>query len=96
VPGINLEQNSPPYKFTHHSEADTLDKVEPDLLIRNATVMAVTAFWIADRNDRVATAWSREKTAQMLVDKKQDVGLKAAGLWPFGDVDLKPKEHESQ
>jgi hypothetical protein len=70
LPGINLEQDSPQYKFAHHSEADTLDKVEPDLLIRNATVMAVTAFWIADRRDRVATAWSREKTAQMLVDKK--------------------------
>jgi carboxypeptidase Q len=89
LPGINLEQDSPQYKFTHHSEADTLDKVEPDLLIRNATVMAVTAFWIADRGARIAAAWSREKTAQMLVDKKQDSGLKAAGLWTFDDISVK-------
>jgi hypothetical protein len=44
LPGINMGQDSPEYKFTHHSAVDTFDKVKPDLLIRDATVMGLTAF----------------------------------------------------
>jgi carboxypeptidase Q len=83
LPGINLNQDSPDYKYTHHSPVDTFDKVKADILDRNATIMALTAFWIADRAQRFATPWSPEKTAQMLVDKHQDGMLKAFNLWPF-------------
>lgn len=92
LPGINLGQDSPDYKFTHHSAVDTFDKVKPDILIRNATIMAVTAFWIADRPERLDTPWPAEKTARMLTEKKQDVFLKAFGLWPFGDLGAEPKD----
>jgi carboxypeptidase Q len=86
LPGINLGQDSPEYKYTHHSAADTFDKVKPDILIRNATVMALTSYWIADRPDRLAIPWPPEKTARMLVEKKQDRFLKSFGLWPFGNL----------
>ena len=48
--------------------------------------MALTAFWIADRPDRLASPWPQEKTAQMLIDKHQMRLLKAFGLWPFGNM----------
>ena len=86
LPGINLDQDSPDYKYTHHSPVDTFDKVQADILDRDATVMALTAFWIADRQERLASPWSREKTAKMLVDKRQDTVLKLFGLWPFGNL----------
>ncbi len=86
LPGINLGQDSPEYRYTHHSAADTLDAVKPDLLLRDTTVMGLTAFWIADRPERLASPWPAEKTAKMLVEKKQDGFLKAFGLWPFGDL----------
>jgi carboxypeptidase Q len=86
LPGINLGQDSPEYRYTHHSAADSLDAVQPDLLLRDATVMALTAFWIADRPERLAAPWPAEKTAKMLVEKKQDGFLKAFNLWPFGDL----------
>ena len=86
LPGINMGQDSPEYKYTHHSAVDTFDKVKPDLLTRDATMMALTSFWIADRPERLATPWPPEKTAKMLVDKHNDVFLKAAGIWPFGDL----------
>ncbi len=92
LPGINLGQDSPDYKFTHHSAVDTFDKVKPDILIRNATIMAVTAFWIAGRPERLDTPWPAEKTARMLTEKKQDAFLKAFGLWPFGDLGAEPKD----
>jgi len=87
LPGINLEQNSPEYKYTHHSAVDTLDKVDVDILDRIATVMALTAFWIADRPERLGTAWPPEKTARMLIRQHQDGMLKAFGHWPFWNLE---------
>jgi Zn-dependent M28 family amino/carboxypeptidase len=86
LPGINLNQDSPDYKYTHHSAVDTFDKVKADVLDRNATVMALTGFWIADRPDRFASPWPKARTARMLVEKHDDLFLKLFGLWPFGNL----------
>jgi carboxypeptidase Q len=93
--GINLEQTSPEYKYTHHSSADTLDKVQAGTLIQNATLMALAAYWIAARPDRLDMPWTPEQTAKMLVEKKEDKILKAFGLWPFGDLGAKDKDKKS-
>ncbi len=92
LPGINMGQDSPEYKYTHHSAVDTFDKVKPDLLIRDATIMGLTAFWIADRPERLASPWPAEKTARMLTEKHNDVFLKALGVWPFGDLGKEPAD----
>lgn len=92
LPGINLDQDSPDYRYTHHSEADTFDKVDTDLLLRDTAVMALTSFWIADRPERLASPWPAEKTARMLVKKHQDEELKAFGLWTFGDLGKEEKK----
>ncbi len=94
LPGINLDQDSPDYKYTHHSAVDTYDKVKPDILSRDTAVMALTSFWIADRADRLASPWPAEKTARMLIDKKQDGMLKAFHIWPFGDLGTEPAKQE--
>jgi Zn-dependent M28 family amino/carboxypeptidase len=96
LPGINMGQDSPEYKYTHHSAVDTFDKVKQDLLTRDATVMGLTAFWIADRPERLASPWPAEKTAKMLVEKHNDVFLKAFGLWPFGDLGKPADEKPAQ
>ena len=90
LPAINLNQDTSDYKYTHHSAVDTFDKVKADVLDRNATVMALAAFWIADRPERLASPWPQEKTAQMLVEKHEDGILKAFGLWPFGNLGAPP------
>jgi len=71
---------------------DTLDHVKPDLITRDATLMALTSFWIADRPERLASPWSAEQTARMLVEKKDDTFLKAFGLWPFGQLGTEKKD----
>ncbi len=86
LPGINMGQDSPEYKFTHHSAVDTLDHVQPDLLTRDATLVALTSYWIATRPERLTSPWPAEKTAKMLIEQKYDTILKAFGIWPFGDV----------
>ena len=83
LPGLQLLQDRTSYQITHHSAADTLDKVSEDPLVRNAAVMAVLAVWIADRPARLAVPWPVERTKQMLIDYKQDEILRAFGLWPF-------------
>jgi carboxypeptidase Q len=92
IPGINMNQDSPQYRYTHHSNVDSFDKVKTETLDQDATVMALTAFWIADRPDRLGTTWSPEQTARMLVEQHQDKLLKAFGLWPFGNMGEEPNQ----
>ncbi|HEV2289430.1 MAG TPA: M20/M25/M40 family metallo-hydrolase [Candidatus Acidoferrales bacterium] len=92
LPGINLDQDSPDYRYTHHSAVDTFDKVDEAVLDRDAAVQALVAFWIADRPERLASPWPQEKTAQMLIDKHDDVFLKLFGIWPFGNLGQQPQQ----
>jgi carboxypeptidase Q len=86
LPGINLDQDSTDYKYTHHSEADALEAVKPDVLAQDATIMALTTFWIADRQDRFAAPWPPERTARALRETGQSETLKSYGLWSFGEL----------
>jgi len=86
LPGINLNQDSPDYKYTHHSAADAVEAVKPEVLAQNSTIMAMTSFWIADRPDRFASPWPADRTAKMLREKGEYDLLKAFGLWTFGDL----------
>jgi Zn-dependent M28 family amino/carboxypeptidase len=86
LPGITFQQDSPEYRYTIHSAADSLDSVKPDVLAQNASIMAITAFWLADRPERFAAPWPPEKTARMLRDQGAYERLKSSGQWPFGDL----------
>jgi carboxypeptidase Q len=86
LPGINLDQDSPEYKYTHHSAADAMEATKPDVLAQDATVMALTAYWIADRQERFATPWPAERTARVLRESGQYDMLQAIGLWTFGNL----------
>jgi carboxypeptidase Q len=86
LPGINMEQDTSEYKFTHHSAADSLEAQKPDVLTKNATLMALAAFWIADRPERFASPWPAKRTAKMLRDQHEYEELKAFNLWPYGDL----------
>jgi carboxypeptidase Q len=92
LPGINMDQDSPEYKYTHHSAADALEAVKPDILAQDATLMALAAYWIADRPERFASPWSAEKTVKMLVEQHEDAMLKAFGLWPKAYADIEKKD----
>ncbi len=92
LPGIHMNQDSPDYKYTNHSAADALEAVKPDVLTQNATLMALAAYWVADRPERFAAPWPAERTAKMLVAQHKDEMLKAFGLWPKEFADIEKKE----
>ncbi|MGC1614653.1 MAG: M28 family peptidase [Candidatus Acidiferrum sp.] len=95
LPGINMDQDSPEYKYTHHSPADALEAVKPDVLAQDTTLMALTAYWIADRPERFAAPWSAERTVKMLLAQHQDELLKAFGLWPKAYADIEKRDDPS-
>ncbi len=84
LPGIDLSQAPSDYNISHHSPADTLDRVDPAILTRNATIQALVSFWIADQPERFASPWSAQKTEKMLKDNHMEEELKEFGIWPFG------------
>ena len=95
LPGINMEQDSPDYKYTHHSPADALEAVKPDVLAQDSTLMALAAYWIADRPARFASPWPAEKTVKMLVAQHEDDMLKAFGLWPKAFAEIEKRDAPS-
>jgi Zn-dependent M28 family amino/carboxypeptidase len=92
LPGINMLQETADYKFTHHSAADALEAQKQDVLAQNATLMALAAYWIADRPERLASPWPQERTARMLREQHEYEELKAFNLWPFGDLGAEEKK----
>jgi hypothetical protein len=48
VPMVSVRQDGTHYFETHHSAADTLDKVEPETLARTAAAVAVVAYALAE------------------------------------------------
>jgi len=95
LPGINMDQDSPEYKYTHHSAADALEAVKPDILAQDTTLMALAAYWIADRPERFASPWTVERTVRMLISQHEDELLKAFGLWPKAFADVEKKDEPS-
>ena len=92
LPGINMNQDTSEYKYTHHSAADALEAQSPQVLAQNSMLMALAAYWIADRPDRFASPWPAERTAKMLRAQHQYEELKAFGLWPYGDLGAEKPE----
>jgi carboxypeptidase Q len=48
VPGMGLEVDGTRYFWYHHSDADTLDKLDPDDVALCVATMAVVAYVVAD------------------------------------------------
>jgi carboxypeptidase Q len=91
LPGINMLQETADYRLTHHSAADALEAQKPDVLAQNSMLMALAAFWIADRPERFASPWPAERTAKMLRAQNEFEELNGFHLWPFGDLGAEEK-----
>src|SRR5262249_60581297 len=59
VPGFAFQQDMSEYRYTHHTQTDTLDKANEKNLIQGAQAMAVTAMRVAN----LQTLLPRDKPA---------------------------------
>jgi carboxypeptidase Q len=48
VPGAGLQVEGTRYFWYHHTDADTLDKLDPEEMARCVAAMAVLAYVVAD------------------------------------------------
>ncbi len=53
VPGLGLDFDTTGYWPIHHTDADTIDKIDPAMLRKNVAVMAITAFTLAEMEGRL-------------------------------------------
>jgi carboxypeptidase Q len=53
VPGAGLEVDGTRYFWFHHTDADTMDKLDPADMQRCVAVMAVLAYIVADLPERL-------------------------------------------
>ena len=83
VPTLVANQDPANYMLNYHAASDTFDKVDIAELKRHAGIAAVTAFALADVEQRIGPRQSRAETEQLLHDTGLDKEMKEAGFWPL-------------
>ena len=53
VPGMGLQVENEHYFWYHHSDADTIDKLDPHEMALSVATMAVMAYVVADMPERL-------------------------------------------
>jgi carboxypeptidase Q len=93
VPTLVANQEPANYMLNYHAQSDTFDKVDIAVLKRHVAIAAVTAYAIADREDRIGPRQSRAQVEQLL----KDTGLAKdmqdqimCPLWLKGDRGRQP------
>jgi carboxypeptidase Q len=79
VPTLTANQAPANYMLNYHAASDTFDKVDIPELKRHVAIAAVTAYALADREQRIGPRQSRAEVEQLLRDDGLDE--KAAMKW---------------
>lgn len=79
VPTLTANQAPANYMLNYHAASDTFDKVDIPELKRHVAIAAVTAYALADREQRIGPRQSRAEVEQLLKDDGLD--QKATMKW---------------
>jgi carboxypeptidase Q len=82
IPTLVVNQEPANYVLNYHAASDTFDKVDMAQLKRQVAIAAVTAYALADSEQRVAPRQSRAEVEQLLKETGLDEEMKIEGLWP--------------
>src|ERR1700684_1410232 len=83
VPTLEANQEPANYMLNYHAASDTFDKVDFKELKRSVAVAAISAFALADREQRIGPRQSRPQIEQLFQQTGLDKELKQAGFWPL-------------
>ncbi|MFZ3216968.1 MAG: M20/M25/M40 family metallo-hydrolase [Candidatus Acidiferrales bacterium] len=83
VPTLVANQEPANYMLNYHAASDTFDKVDIAELKRHVAIAAVTAFALADTEDRIGHRQSRAEIEQLLQDTGLGKQMQDAGFWPL-------------
>lgn len=82
VPTLVANQEPANYMLNYHAASDTYDKVDFDALKRHVAIAAITAYALADREERIGPRQSRAEVEQLMKDTALDADLKRQEMWP--------------
>lgn len=81
VPALEANQEPDDYMMNYHAASDTFDKVDIAQLKRNEAVAAVTAYAVADLEERLGPRQTRAQVAQLMKDTGLEQQLKRIEAW---------------
>lgn len=81
VPVLDLSVQETTYELLHHTQADTVDKLDAHALASGVAVIAVTAYAIASAPTRFAPRLDRAAVEVQLKPSGTDAILRAEGWW---------------
>jgi carboxypeptidase Q len=92
VPTLVANQDPANYMLNYHAASDTFDKVDIAELKRHSGIAAVTAFAVADAEQRIGPRQSRAEIEQLLRDSGLDKEMQEAGFWPLWEKSVRGRE----
>jgi carboxypeptidase Q len=81
VPTLVAEQEPANYMLNYHAASDTLDKVDIGELKKHVGIAGVTAYALADREERIGPRQTRKEIEDLMKQTGLDEELKLEGLW---------------
>jgi len=92
VPTLEANQEPANYMLNYHAASDTFDKIDFKGLKHNAAIAAVTAFALADGEERIGSRQSRAQIEELLKQTGLDKEMKDAGFWPLWEKSDRGRE----
>jgi carboxypeptidase Q len=83
VPTLVANQEPANYMINYHAQSDTFDKVDIAELKKHVAIAAVTAYALADREERIGPRQSRAQVEQLLKDTGLEKGMRDQSMWPL-------------
>jgi len=81
VPTLVANQEPDDYMLNYHAASDTYDKVDIPQLKKNTAIAAVSAYGLADAEERIGPRQSRPQVEELLQQTGLDKEMKLWGLW---------------
>ena len=69
--------------LNYHAQSDTFDKVDIAELKKHVAIASVTAYAIADREQRIGPRQSRAQVEQLLKDTGLEKDMQDQIMWPL-------------
>lgn len=81
VPTLVANQEPDDYMMNYHATSDTFDKVDFPQLKKNEAIAAVTAYAIADKQERIGIRQTRPQIERLLHQTGMDKQMKLMDMW---------------
>ena len=92
VPTLVANQEPTNYMLNYHASSDTFDKVDITELKRHVAIAAITAYALADGQDRIGPRQSRAEIEHLMKETGLDENMKAEKMWPLWEKGHRGRE----